>query len=462
MSELYLAASTKTEQKQIEFEHGIRYTELNRLPYYDPIKCHLVDPMHCLLLGVAKHTLKVWIEVGNLKESSLEKIDQRLKEVKFPPGYCTLPSAISSAFHSMKSDEYKTWVLYLSIFCLRDILPKPHFNMWQAFVRACHILLKPYITHEEVYLAHSLLRLFNETYERILGKEYCTPNMHMQLHIKDCILEFGPVYAFWCYSFERYNGILGQYQTNNKSITVQLMRKFLEHHSVTTSYSNISIDVPTLSELGLLSKKNDDIVNSLIPIYNYRVSKEFKSSFIMETKCTYLSGATLKCLTKDDILTIETLLKTFFQESSINVSRFVNSYLRVKFGRSVIACSRYREKDNKNHYVMVLEDGEKRPGFVTNIFGVSVTVDGENLHVPFSEVKLFQKHPYQHFYGNLCPMQIWSTSIEAELFVPVQAIYSKCVIVQSKNTFERMTLGANRLSQVKTADIVNFVFEILT
>ena len=33
--------------------------------------------------------------------------------------------------------------------------------------------------------------------------------MHLHTHITDCILDYGPVYSFWLYSFERYNGILG-------------------------------------------------------------------------------------------------------------------------------------------------------------------------------------------------------------------------------------------------------------
>ena len=52
--------------------------------------------------------------------------------------------------------------------------------------------------------------------------------MHMALHIRDCIRDYGPTYAFWCFSFERYNGVLGQFKTNNHAISVQLMRKFIE------------------------------------------------------------------------------------------------------------------------------------------------------------------------------------------------------------------------------------------
>ena len=51
--------------------------------------------------------------------------------------------------------------------------------------------------------------------------------MHLHLHLKDSLLDYGPVYAFWLFAFERCNGILGNYATNNKNIEVQLMRKFI-------------------------------------------------------------------------------------------------------------------------------------------------------------------------------------------------------------------------------------------
>ena len=39
-------------------EHGIRWSEFLRLPYIDPIRFAVVDPMHCLFLGVAKWIIK--------------------------------------------------------------------------------------------------------------------------------------------------------------------------------------------------------------------------------------------------------------------------------------------------------------------------------------------------------------------------------------------------------------------
>lgn len=51
----------------------------------------------------------------------------------------------------------------------------------------------------------------------------------MHAHICACVKEYGPISSFWLYSFERYNGLLGDIPTNNRSIEVQLMQKFVRH-----------------------------------------------------------------------------------------------------------------------------------------------------------------------------------------------------------------------------------------
>ena len=37
---------------------GVRWSELLRLPYFDPIRFLVVDPMHCLFLGIARWIVK--------------------------------------------------------------------------------------------------------------------------------------------------------------------------------------------------------------------------------------------------------------------------------------------------------------------------------------------------------------------------------------------------------------------
>ena len=78
-------------------------------------------------------------------------------------------------------------------------------------------------------------RLFEEFCEelcRLFGKEFCTLNMHEHLDLMECMLDYGPIYGFWCFSFERFNGQLGSFHTNSKNIELQIVQKFLRSQTV--------------------------------------------------------------------------------------------------------------------------------------------------------------------------------------------------------------------------------------
>ncbi|KAF8589329.1 hypothetical protein K439DRAFT_1333088 [Ramaria rubella] len=47
-------ASTTKEQSEIYKAHGVHWSELWRLPYWDPVCQLVVDPMHCILEGLAQ------------------------------------------------------------------------------------------------------------------------------------------------------------------------------------------------------------------------------------------------------------------------------------------------------------------------------------------------------------------------------------------------------------------------
>ena len=55
----WLNASSSTERVKIFHEHGTRWSELWRLPYWDPTRQLVVDAMHCLLEGHAHHHFRV-------------------------------------------------------------------------------------------------------------------------------------------------------------------------------------------------------------------------------------------------------------------------------------------------------------------------------------------------------------------------------------------------------------------
>ncbi len=42
------------------------------------------------------------------------------------------------------------------------------------------------------------------------------PNHHLALHLRECLLLFGPTHGWWAFPFERYNGMLQRLKTNQK------------------------------------------------------------------------------------------------------------------------------------------------------------------------------------------------------------------------------------------------------
>jgi len=72
-----------TERNKFVKRTGVRWSELLRLPYFDPIRFVTVDPMHCLFLGIAKWiTKRIWIDEGILTEKDLQSIEKKMTEFR--------------------------------------------------------------------------------------------------------------------------------------------------------------------------------------------------------------------------------------------------------------------------------------------------------------------------------------------------------------------------------------------
>lgn len=87
------------------------------------------------------------------------------------------------------------------------------------------------ITKEQLEEADSLIMQYCVKYVEIYGKECCTPNLHLHGYLANCIRDYGPVYAFWLFSFERLNGVLGSYHLLflSKSCDTLTTAKPMEH-----------------------------------------------------------------------------------------------------------------------------------------------------------------------------------------------------------------------------------------
>jgi len=453
--ESILNATHRTQRSAMESEHGLRYTELLRLPYFDPIRFHTVDTMHNMLLGVAKHTFKTWITIEVLDDNKIREIDKRLAEI---PKLIEIGRTASSMAHykMLKACEWKNWVFLFSLFCLKDIIPSKHFNIWQMFVRACFLVMKESCSVSDVEMGHSLLKLFCEQFTRVYGSQHCTPNMHMMLHVKESILDFGPVYSTWCFSFERYNGILGGYHINNRAVTLTLMRRFINSVRIKSQYQLLHGDLLPLESFYFQRKQVECDLTLLNKIRHDRTVMQLDS---FSATYSVLSVAKMESLSSEDHNSLFKSVSTFFaREKLINIGKFVKSFTRIRFGRETIIVQKGSVQGDSTVFLKFENETNLTVGFVEKIFLVISsfeTVSGLlDVEIPVLKFRILGNHPKKHWYGQNSPITIWSTSIHDVRYCTMLEIVRKCTVIKRKMNFDRVTLANGKKSKTKTCDVV--------
>ena len=101
----------------------VRYSLLLDLSYFNPIKFGVVDPMHNLLLGTAKHMFSLWLEQNLLTQQNLDMLQQRCEKFNFPHDMGRLPLKIGSNFSGFTADQWRIWTTVLSVVVVKGILP---------------------------------------------------------------------------------------------------------------------------------------------------------------------------------------------------------------------------------------------------------------------------------------------------------------------------------------------------
>ena len=164
--------------------------------------------MHNLYLGTAKQMMKEWTsgEQPLISAHDLKKIQNIIDNTPSPSDIGRIPLKIALRFAGFMADQWKSWCLIYSTLALRDILPENHRCYWQSFIDCLSLWGQTIISREEIEYGDLAMRDFLTKLESVWGSGIATPNMHMHLHIKECLLDYGPFYSFWCFPFERLNG----------------------------------------------------------------------------------------------------------------------------------------------------------------------------------------------------------------------------------------------------------------
>ena len=172
-----------------------------------------------------------------------------LRVPSVPSSVGRIPANIASGFTDFTADQWKNWILICSLIALRNIIPDADYSCWTKFVEACVLFCSQRLTVIAISQAYDLIVQYCQAFLELYGKSACTINMHLACHMADCVRDFGLVHSSWCFSFERMNGQLGAIPTNNHSIEVQLMRKFVDGMCLNSFVHSNCEEVPSLLQL---------------------------------------------------------------------------------------------------------------------------------------------------------------------------------------------------------------------
>ena len=116
---------------------GVRWSELLRLPYFDPVRFVTVDLMHCLFLGITKWIVKrIWVDEEILTTNTLKMVQKKMNEFQIPSDLGRIPKKIHAreGFSNFIADQWRIFFTIYATVSLWKHLPKINRKILVQFV----------------------------------------------------------------------------------------------------------------------------------------------------------------------------------------------------------------------------------------------------------------------------------------------------------------------------------------
>lgn len=165
------------------------------------------DYMHCVLLGVARQFLEIWLSDPSCKSLTKREalISGRLVGISPPREVKRMPRPAKER-KWWKAKEWENWLLYYSVPVLEGILDRSKIEHWACLVEALHIMLGRTLTVAGIARAEELLLDFHVRAQLLYNKRCMTYNMHQLTHLLKSVRQWGPLWAHSAFPFEAGNG----------------------------------------------------------------------------------------------------------------------------------------------------------------------------------------------------------------------------------------------------------------
>ena len=424
--------------------YGVHYSASCKLEYFDCVCFRVIDPIHNLFLGTSKYVFKLWAE-NVLSKGQLKELSKKIEEFNTATSIGRIPRKIGTNYGNYTAEEWKNWTLKFSMYALYGIFPDNHLRVWERFVLACKILCQPVITKQEIKKADALLVNFCTGMEKLYGKQFLTCNMHLHCHLHSVLLDYGPVFGFWLFSFERYNGQIGSTLTNNCSVEIQFMRDFLKEHYLMPSAGNLPTIyheefMPIFDRWG--EKRTTASTESKVQQY-YLLSQRANFANVLwydNTNIRVPASYQTDLLTSVDIAKLLIVYHALYpEERNIDIGDL--HFTIKKFSTIFVGAERFGSKAESRtlrsakvlaswHSAegLISATSPLSPGIIDYFMCHKLTVNGTEREHYFACVRWLKKHPWNQCLGSFNTLCVWDANNfeprASSYFLPVYRIHS--------------------------------------
>ena len=237
--------------------------------------------------------------------------------------------------------------------------------------------------------------------------------MHLHGHLHECIRDYGPVYSFWCFAFERMNGILGSYHTNNCNVSTQLAQRCLD------------------SKLYAVHNWPSEFVEEYSLLEKFNFSKGSLNVGYLLPTFVPLPPITEHVFSSSQIEKLNKQMKTELPLKELDVLLLHLQTKAIMFGDYILAG--HDSRHSHSSFVFASYDSTLETGLAQVQFFLECTVvtrvEREYVKKWFAIVSLFDHHLCKVWYGY--PTEVWSTvSFDNYCIIPLSNI--KCRVVYTK------------------------------
>ncbi|THV04206.1 hypothetical protein K435DRAFT_649850 [Dendrothele bispora CBS 962.96] len=251
-------------QGEILSRHGVRFSTLDWIPGWRPLRQTALDFMHCVFLGIVAYLFTTILFAAHMfygqgPNSGRARFENAINNIKWPSHITRLPKNLGENQSLKKADEWRRLItvtpvlLWLAWREHNDIIPdtepplapnetiktnhsRKRKSLYDVIILLCVAIR--FLSTKKISMRQAnagMIYLSNYCRGLLLLGASLTINHHLAMHYTEMIKIYGPVYAWWLFAFERFNGMLEKVKVNGHDggrIELTMMRYWVQAHLI--------------------------------------------------------------------------------------------------------------------------------------------------------------------------------------------------------------------------------------